>query len=484
MPKHRHPFAALGLSGACGLALAHPPTHPPTHPPADHPDAGSETVHVCWPIDESGLLTGLTLEYPLDPAVTRMLNPRERGNAADNRVDLVFVGDGYTASEMGQYAADVANVTASFFSYEPFIAYEPYFRITRVDVVSPESGVDHDTAQGVLRDTALDMGYWCNDIERLLCVNTGKAYNAIAAAGIPDVDQVLALANSSKYGGAGYSGSNLGTAAGQNGSAVEIAIHEMGHSLGDLADEYTYGGPQVYAGGEPGAANSSIYDAGTQLAQQRKWHRWLIGPLDPRFNDPIDTYEGASYSELGIYRPSQNSMMRSLFRQFNQPSGESIIRAIYQEVSPIDDATAPGQYSQDDTLWVSPMLPIGHALEVTWTLNGTDRPEFNGQTSLVLADLGLAEGSHTVGVRVVDQTDMVRDPAIRDTYMTDQRSWSVEIGCDLLADLSGDGVVDNGDIAVFVALFLSSDLAADFNGDGVIDNGDIASFVEAFLNPC
>ena len=480
MPKLSHPFAALGLYSACGLALA----HPPAHSPADHPGAGSETVHVCWPIDASGSLTGLTLEYPLDPAVSQMLNPRERGNAADNRVDLVFVGDGYTASEMGQYASDVANVTSNFFSYEPFIAYEPYFRITRVDVVSAESGVDNDPTQGVLRDTALDMGYWCSGIERLLCVNTGKAYNAIAAAGVPDVDQVLALSNSSKYGGAGYSGSNLGTAAGQNGSAVEIAIHEMGHSLGNLADEYTYGGPQVYAGREPGAANSSIYDSAAQAAQQRKWHRWLGASSDPRFDDPIGTYEGASYSELGIYRPSNNSMMRSLFRQFNQPSAEAIIRAIYQEVSPIDDATPPGQYTQDDTLGVTPMQPIGHTLEITWTVNGTDRPEFNGQTSLAVGSLGLAEGSHTVGVRVVDQTDMARDPFIRDTYMTDQRTWSVEVGCVPLADLSGDGVVDNGDIGVFVTLFLASDLAADFNGDGVIDNGDIGAFIQAFLNPC
>jgi len=51
-------------------------------------------------------------------------------------------------------------------------------------------------------------------------------------------------------------------------------------------------------------------------------------------------------------------------------------------------------------------------------------------------------------------------------------------------DLNGDGIVDNGDIGAFVALFLAGDLAADFNGDGILDNGDIGAFVGAFLAGC
>jgi len=51
-------------------------------------------------------------------------------------------------------------------------------------------------------------------------------------------------------------------------------------------------------------------------------------------------------------------------------------------------------------------------------------------------------------------------------------------------DVNGDGVLDNGDIGAFVALFLAGDLGADFNGDGIIDNGDIGSFVGAFQTGC
>ena len=84
---------------------------------------------------------------------------------------------------------------------------------------------------------------------------------------------MLAVAHSSRYGGAGYTASNLATVAGGNGSAAEVAIHEFGHSLGDLADEYDYGGPETYTGGEPPDANVSVFNAAMLASMQRKWFR-------------------------------------------------------------------------------------------------------------------------------------------------------------------------------------------------------------------
>ncbi|MFT5423667.1 MAG: hypothetical protein ACI89L_001455 [Phycisphaerales bacterium] len=476
---HRTPrtlcsIASLSLAAGAAFALAGPVIDGPT-----------ETVHVCWPIDESGALTGTTVQMEIAPEVLEFQSGRERSAVADNRLDLVIVGDGYTTGEMAQYTADVSNVVSTFFLYEPFISYEPYFRVTQVDVVSPESGVDNDPTQGVSRVTALDMGYWCSGIERLLCVDTGKAYNAAFAAGVPGVDQMLALANSSKYGGAGYPGSNLGTAAGQNSSAVQIAIHEMGHSLGNLADEYDYGGAQTYTGGEPSSANSSIYTAAEQVAQQRKWHQWVGATGDPRFDDPIGSYEGSSYSVFGIYRPSGNSMMRSLFRQFNQPSAEALILQIYRSVTPIDDATTTAlPIGSGETISVTPMRPIGHPLAVQWSVDGVPEPLLNGVELIDVDSLGLATGAHTVAVTVTDFTAMVRNEANRDLWMTQTRSWQLQIGCLSPADLNGDGIVDLGDISVFIDLFLAGDLTVDLNGDGILDSGDIGAFIEAFLNPC
>ncbi|MFG0306955.1 MAG: GC-type dockerin domain-anchored protein [Phycisphaerales bacterium JB040] len=58
----------------------------------------------------------------------------------------------------------------------------------------------------------------------------------------------------------------------------------------------------------------------------------------------------------------------------------------------------------------------------------------------------------------------------------------LDAGC--APDVNADGVLDNGDIAAFVGLFLASDLGADFTGDGLLDNGDISAFVQAFLAGC
>lgn len=51
-------------------------------------------------------------------------------------------------------------------------------------------------------------------------------------------------------------------------------------------------------------------------------------------------------------------------------------------------------------------------------------------------------------------------------------------------EINGDGVLDNADIAAYVALFLAGDLAADMNGDGVLDNGDVGAFVALFIAGC
>ncbi|MFT5423722.1 MAG: hypothetical protein ACI89L_001510 [Phycisphaerales bacterium] len=53
-----------------------------------------------------------------------------------------------------------------------------------------------------------------------------------------------------------------------------------------------------------------------------------------------------------------------------------------------------------------------------------------------------------------------------------------------LANLNSDGVLDNGDIGVFVDAFLAGEASADFTADGVLDNSDIAAFVAAFLAGC
>lgn len=334
-----------------------------------------------------------------------------------NRIDIVFVGDGYTEEEMPSYASDVARIVPQFFNKEPLKEYASYFNVHRVDVISAESGVDHDPTTGILKNTALDMQYNCSGIARLLCVNVTKAYNQALSA--PEVDQILAIANSSTYGGAGYAASDLAVFAGKNNSSIEIGIHEFGHSFAELADEYDYGGPTVYEGGEPIEPNVSKLNSTAMDAQQSKWYRWLD-------TTAVDTFEGAKYSRQGIYRPTENSIMRSLGRPFEAVNAEQLIYNMYREVTPIDGATPAGSYPSDQQFFVKPLRPATHALQVSWLVDGTvvaqgDIEKFSP------ASLNLAPGLHQLQARVVDTTDLVRDESIRDRYMTAERSWTFQV---------------------------------------------------------
>jgi IgA peptidase M64 len=435
--------------------------------------------------DAHGNLSGGITKLPMDAEVREFLDAMDHVNqgAVDNRVDLVFVGDGYTAGEMGQFHSDADGIVDSLYQYEPFKSYQPYFRVTKVEVISNESGVDNDPNQGVSRDTALDMSYWCSNIERLLCVNVGKAYTAAAAA--PDIDQVVAISNSSKYGGAGYPSNNLGTAAGQNSAAADIAIHELGHSLGDLADEYTYGGPTTYTGNELTPVDVSIYDRSEQIAQERKWHYWMDASMTG-FDGPISAPEGGNYSQFGVYRPSNNSMMRSLGRPFNLVSAERLLRQIYREVNPIDDGTPDGSViDRDGNVWVTPMQPLNHNLLVYWYLDDVFQIGLFGQNSVDIASLGLDDQSHELRVEVIDETPWVRKQLIRDNFMTESRIYTIEASSSVcVADLNGDGSLNFLDVSQYLTLFGQQDPIADMNDDGSWNFLDVSGFLGLYSAGC
>lgn len=459
---------------------------------ADHDHAspvapGVELVHACWEGDD-GILTGRLIPMnTLDPetvALRESLANRTLARGVSNKIDIVFVGDGYTASEQGLFQSDVDAIEGGMFVYEPFITYRPFFRIHRVEVISAESGVDNDPTQGISRNTALDMAFWCGGTERALCVNVSKALNAAGNGVTTDVDQVVAIANTTKYGGVGYPSSNLATSSGRNGSATQIVIHELGHSLGNLADEYSYGGPVNYAGGEPGTANISIYNATQMAAQSRKWYRWL-GVSRSGFDGPVNTSEGAHYSQTGIYRPSSNSMMRSLARPFNLPGAEALIAEFYREVPPIENAT-PGDaiITGADTVFVQPVQPNGHSLDIFWELDGQPLVSATGQTHLDLAALGLDDGvERELRVTVVDPTDMVRSPIIRDGLLTQRITWTIN-PCVNAADLDNSGTLDFFDVSSFVIAYGLRDPVADFDNSGTFDFFDFSAFLAAFNNPC
>lgn len=254
--------------------------------------------------------------------------PIIQNGPSTNHLDIVVVGDGYTSSQFGTYGQHVKNQIDKIMAIEPFKSHTSRFNVWQVNVASPESGVDHDPTQGILKNTALDMGFWCNgnsSAERALCANVTKVKQYAAQA--PDVDQILAIGNSTKYGGVGYPSSSVATASGGNSAAGDIAIHELGHTIGLLADEYDYAGNTCTS--EPTAPNVSLLTSDQMVQQQKKWYSYM-GKATPD-GGVIGTYKGANASCANAYRPSENSVMRNLGRQFNLVGRDAMIAGFNRE---------------------------------------------------------------------------------------------------------------------------------------------------------
>jgi hypothetical protein len=391
----------------------------------------------------------------------------ENGPSA-NRIDLVVVGDGYAAGELPLYAQHAQRGIDELFALAPFDQYVELFNVHRVDVVSNESGVDDDP-RGVDRDTALDMRFWCAGVERLLCVSVSaaRAYANLA----PGADQIFAVANSTTYGGAGYPTSDVATYSGGSSFAPWIAIHELGHSLGNLADEYAYGGPDTYTGPEPAARNVSTLDASAMLASGAKWAPWL-GESSPVYDDPVSTYEGANMSAFDVYRPTPDSLMRNLARPLNAPSAEGLIIEMWKIVAPID-AAAPAGTTIGRTQTAS-VTPAASFLTVRWTLDGA---LVGVGPSLDLRTITIPPGGGSLRATVVDETSLVRDEASRAAYMTQTREWSIVPNA-TPADLNGDGVVDGADLAALIGAWGGA--GGDVTGDGATDAQDLAALIAAW----
>jgi hypothetical protein len=244
----------------------------------------------------------------------------QQTGAPGSRYDLVFVGDGYAAAEQELFHSQVLARWAQLSAVEPFRTLKNSFNVWQVNAISTESGSDNDPTLGIEKDTALDGEFWCGGLDRLVCVDETVAEQYAQLA--PGADQALILVNSTTYGG---SGGSVTVSSGGNALSGDIVVHELGHSIGGLADEYG-GDPAVYSGGEPGDPNTSVANEATMRAQRLKWFSYLGKPTPD--GGVIGTFEGAAYYDRGVYRPSENSMMRSLGNEFNLIGIDQLTAAI------------------------------------------------------------------------------------------------------------------------------------------------------------
>ena len=348
--------------------------------------------------------------------------------ASSNRIDVLYLGDGYTSSQLSTLATHVTSGYTYLTSQEPWASYAGYLNIWRVDVISTQSGAD-DPINGVYVNTALDSSYmWDGYTDRLLYSSSTKVYDA--ATLVPATDTILVTVNHTKYGGGGGS---FSVYAGGNATAVDIALHELGHSFGGLADEYHYSDGSTYSGGELSQVNVTKYNKAYLQANNHKWYYW-IGLRG------IDVFEGAQYYQYGKFRPHNNCEMKALTNAFCAVCEEEQILDIYRIVRPIDSVVPPTNPTigpgQSQVFTVA--TPTCATLVTTWFLDGVPQA-VAGPSFQVFANL-LTPGPHSVTVQVADTTSKVlNDPT---GLLTDQRSWILTVTGGSCPDNDGDGFQD------------------------------------------
>ncbi|MEV6406588.1 M64 family metallopeptidase [Streptomyces bobili] len=399
-----------------------------------HAEAGSGYVWVPRTGKQTKPSRSLTpKEQQADGTVTKVV---DNGPTA-YRLDIVFVGDGYTAGELTRFHADVRARWAEIVAVEPYRTYAGLFNVWAVDAVSRQSGVSGDPSPNAVRDTALGSYFWCNNTDRLLCVNQAKVDSYVDNA--PEADLVMMLANSSMYGGAGYNTPNprlgydgIATSSARHVQSGQVAIHETGHSLGKLADEYFYPsipGYEYYSGPEPRASNISRLTAAQMQSTRTKWYRWL-GQVSPD-GGRVGAYVGGGYYMTGLNRPTDGSLMRFNGKPFNLPGVEAMIAGFYRHASAARALTPPEHpLRAGDIARITLSQPAGttaRPLEVRWYLDGELLRTGAAVDRVLVSELRLEAGHaqrHRLSAVVTDPTDSVRDPAIAKTLST-TLTWKV-----------------------------------------------------------
>ncbi|MGP3975813.1 M64 family metallopeptidase [Streptomyces sp. 8N114] len=343
-----------------------------------------------------------------------------------SKVDVVFIGDGYTAGQQEDFHADVRAKWKEISAVQPYAEYRDLFNVWAVDTHSQDSGVSGDPTADVRKNTALGSSFFCDGTERLLCIDTNKveAYARKAA----DPDLVIVLANSTKYGGAGYNDitspsgyDGIATASSDHADSDQVAVHETGHSFGKLADEY-WDNDDTYTGPEPGQSNLSKLSAEEMASQKKKWHQWL--GQDSPDGGKVGAYEGGGYYAHGINRPTENSIMRTLGSEFNLPGREAMIAGFHKH-APAVSSTTPTTRQVNGRQRIR--IEASDKARVRWYVDGREARDARGERSMTPRALGVPDDghAHTLTVRATDPTNKVRDPHLR-KLLSGSLKWQVK----------------------------------------------------------
>lgn len=260
-------------------------------------------------------------------------------------VNIVLMGDAYSDRQIadGTYDADMKYMYDNLFTQEPYKTYKDYFNVYYVNVVSVTEGYEYN-------NTALDgffgSGTYVAGDDKMVF---NYALNAISEEDMDEALLIVAM-NSDAYAGTcfmyyptetdGTYGSGPSVSYFPKGGDAEtfasLLHHEAcGHGFAKLGDEYAYEdygeAPADYIAQTKQHQDSWGWWKNVDFTDDPSEVRWNYFLSDERYaNDGLGVFEGGLTYWSGVWRPTENSIMRYNTGGFNAPSREAIYYRIHK----------------------------------------------------------------------------------------------------------------------------------------------------------
>jgi hypothetical protein len=256
------------------------------------------------------------------------------------------MGDAYTADLIADntYRNDMVYMYNNLFTEEPFNTFRNLFNVYYVNVVSETAGYDTEG------ETALE-GFFG---EGTLVGGSDStcfkyAMNALTEERVNEALIIVAM-NSDRYAGTCYM-YFMSDMPGDYGSGPSIAYfpkgdsetmfaqllhHEAcGHGFSKLSDEYAYEDYGQIPDEEKVVTESQQDEWGwwknIDFTSDTLKVRWAHFLADERYqNEGLGCFEGGNTYWTGVWRPTENSIMRYNYGGFNAPSREAIYYRIHK----------------------------------------------------------------------------------------------------------------------------------------------------------
>ena len=301
-----------------------------------------------------------------------LIKIHESGDPA-RKLDLLILGDGYAARERAKFERDARRLATTLLATSPFKERQADINIWGLSPAAAQSGISRPS-QHIYRRSPVGATYDAFDSERYVLTFENKAFRDLAANAPYDVVEILT--NSATYGGGGIFG-QYSTVAADSVWSSYVFVHEFGHHIAGLADEYYTSDvaylpaadrvepwePNVTAMLDPADLKwKDLVTPGTSLPtpwpkeeferytkevqQKRREIRAANRPeadMDALFRDEekrdtmllnegayagkVGAFEGANYEARGFYRPQADCIM---FTRDNVPFCAVCRRAIEQ----------------------------------------------------------------------------------------------------------------------------------------------------------